>query len=100
MATKIIMPKQGLQMTEGVIIQWLVKEGEKVAVDQALFEMETDKLVITIYAQVGGTLLKIVRGEGEKVPITELIGIVGEPGEDYSALLAESGAASSVAPAP
>lgn len=96
MANKIIMPKQGLQMTEGTIIKWLAKEGDKVLKDEPLFEMETDKLTITIDASEGGTLLKIVRGEGETVPITETIAIVGEPGEDVSALL---GGSSTAAPA-
>lgn len=87
MANKVIMPKQGLQMTEGTIIKWLAKEGDKVVKDEPLFEMETDKLTITIDAMESGTMLKIVRGEGETVPITETIAIVGTPGEDISALL-------------
>ena len=87
MATKVIMPKQGLQMTEGTIISWLAKEGEKVVKDEPLFEMETDKLTITMESPESGTLLKIIKDEGETVPITETIAIVGEPGEDISALL-------------
>jgi pyruvate dehydrogenase E2 component (dihydrolipoamide acetyltransferase) len=47
--------------------------------------METDKLTITIDSTATGTLLKIVRGEGEVVPITETIAIVGEAGTDVSA---------------
>ncbi len=104
MAEKVIMPKQGLQMTEGTILSWLVKEGETCEEGKPLFEMETDKLTITMDAPASGTLLKIVRGEGEVVPITELIGVIGTPGEDISALLAEAGgsapaAATAAAPA-
>jgi len=88
MAHPIIMPKQGLQMTEGTILKWLAAEGSAVRAGEPLFEMETDKLTITIDAQESGTLLKIMRGEGDTVPITELIAVVGEPGEDISALLA------------
>ena len=84
MAERIILPKQGLQMTEGTITEWCVQEGGKVIAGKPLFVMETDKLSITIDAEVSGTLLKIVRGEGETVPITETIAIVGEPGEDIS----------------
>ena len=87
MAQKIIMPKQGLQMTEGTIIKWLKKEGDLVEKGEPLFEMETDKLTITIDASASGTLLKIVRQEGEVVEITETIAIVGTPGEDISACL-------------
>ena len=80
MAKKVIMPKQGLQMTEGTIMQWLVAEGGTVEKGQPLFEMETDKLTITMDAEASGTLLKIVRPVGDTVPITELIAIIGEPG--------------------
>jgi pyruvate dehydrogenase E2 component (dihydrolipoamide acetyltransferase) len=90
MAQKVIMPKQGLQMTEGIIIRWLVQEGSAVKEGEPLFEMETDKLAITIDAAVSGTLLKIVREKGETVPITETIAVIGEAGEDYSSLLIES----------
>ncbi len=81
MATKIIMPKQGLQMTEGTITRWLKKEGETVKEGEPLFEMETDKLTITIDSTAAGTLLKIVHGEGDVVPITETIAWIGEAGE-------------------
>ncbi|KZL89207.1 dihydrolipoamide acetyltransferase family protein [Clostridium magnum] len=90
MATKVIMPKQGLQMTEGTITRWIIAEGGKVEVDQPLFEMETDKLTIEITAPASGTLLKIVKGEGDVVPITETIAVIGEPGEDYSSLLGDA----------
>ncbi|WP_027291982.1 dihydrolipoamide acetyltransferase family protein [Robinsoniella sp. KNHs210] len=89
MAHRIIMPKQGLQMTKGTITQWLKNEGEFVKEGDPLFEMETDKLTITIDAAVSGTLLKILREEGDTVPITDIIAIVGEPGEDIKSLLKE-----------
>jgi pyruvate dehydrogenase E2 component (dihydrolipoamide acetyltransferase) len=91
MAEKIIMPKQGLQMTEGTIVEWLVAEGDAVVEGQPLFTIETDKVTITIDALVSGVLLKITAGPGVTVPITGLIGIVGNPGEDISAILAEAG---------
>lgn len=89
MAEKVIMPKQGLQMTEGTITRWIVREGENCISGQPLFEMETDKLVITIDANVTGKLLKIIAPEGATVPITEIIAIIGQAGEDISALLAQ-----------
>lgn len=100
MAEKVIMPKQGLQMTEGTILSWLVKEGETCEEGKPLFEMETDKLTITMDAPASGTLLKIVRSEGEVVPITELIAVIGTPGEDISSLLTTAApAAQAAAPA-
>ena len=94
MATKVIMTKQGLQMTEGTIISWLAAEGDTVKEGDPIFEMETDKLTIEIGAPTTGTLLKIVRGEGDVVPITETIAFIGEEGEDISDLLAELESAS------
>jgi pyruvate dehydrogenase E2 component (dihydrolipoamide acetyltransferase) len=81
----VIMPKQGLQMTEGTIIKWIKQPGDAVTAGEPLFEMETDKLTITIDAMVSGTLLSILRGEGETVPITENIAIIGEKGEQPAA---------------
>ncbi len=81
MAEKIIMPKQGLQMTEGTIIRWMAQEGEQVREGEPLFEMETDKLTIDIDSTATGTLLKILHPAGDVVPITETIAWVGEPGE-------------------
>ncbi|MBQ8506497.1 MAG: 2-oxo acid dehydrogenase subunit E2 [Clostridia bacterium] len=100
MAQKIILPKQGLQMTEGVITQWLKQEGDAVKEGEPLFEMETDKLSITIDSTATGTVLKLLYEEGDMVPVTETIAIVGEPGEDYSALLAGGEAPAEAAPAP
>ena len=99
MATKVIMPKQGLQMTEGTIVEWKVSEGDSVEDEQAILEIETDKLSIDVNAPAGGVILKILHGQGDVVPVTEMIGIIGEEGEDISALLEEAGK-ESAAPAP
>lgn len=96
MASIVIMPKQGLMMEEGTITSWLKQEGDEVVAGQPLFEMETDKLTITMNAEVSGTLLKILHPAGDTVPITQPIAVVGAPGEDISALL---GGAAPAAPA-
>ncbi len=106
MATIVIMPKQGLMMEEGTITSWLKKEGEAVTAGEPLFEMETDKLTITMDAEASGTLLKILHPEGDVVPITQPIAVLGEPGEDISGLLgggaapAQAAAPAEAAPAP
>ena len=106
MATIVIMPKQGLMMEEGTITKWLKKEGEAVTAGEPLFEMETDKLTITMDAEASGTLLKIIHPEGDVVPITQPIAVLGEPSEDVSALLgggaapAQAAAPAEAAPAP
>ena len=93
MASVIIMPKQGLLMEEGTITQWLVKEGEQTTEGAPLFEIETDKLTITMDSTATGTVLKILHPEGDTVPITQPIAIVGQPGEDISGLLGDAPAA-------
>ncbi len=98
MAQKIIMPKQGLQMTEGVITQWLAQEGDFINEGQPLFEMETDKLSITIDSTATGTILKLLYEEGDMVPVAETIAIVGEPGEDFASLLQNADEVSGAAP--
>ncbi|MBQ9941767.1 MAG: biotin attachment protein, partial [Christensenellaceae bacterium] len=67
MAHEIIMPKQGLQMTEGTILKWLASVGDAVKEGEPLFEIETDKLTITIDSTASGTLIDIVHGEGDVV---------------------------------
>ena len=88
MAHKIIMPKQGLQMTEGVITQWLKQEGDEIKEGEPLFEMETDKLSIAIDSTASGTILKLLYEEGDMVPVTETIAYVGPAGTDIEAALA------------
>jgi len=80
------MPKQGLQMTEGMVSKWLVPEGGECRKDEPLFEIETDKTAITIGAPENGTLLKIVALEGETVPVAEIIAYIGKLGENADAL--------------
>ncbi len=81
MATSIIMPKAGMAMEEGTVVKWLVAEGEKVEQGEPLLEILTDKVNMEIEAQASGTLLKILKREGEVVPVTQVIGYIGEPGE-------------------
>ncbi len=90
MAIKVIMPKQGLQMKKGTIRKWLINEGESIEAEAPLFEIETDKLTIEITSPASGTLLKIIRQEGEVVPITDTVAAIGEPDEDISDILAEA----------
>jgi len=64
MAQKIIMPKQGLQMTEGLITLWYKCEGDTISEGEPLFDMETDKTAITIDSTASGTILKLLFEEG------------------------------------
>ena len=81
MATAIIMPKAGMAMEEGTIVKWLKAEGEQVSQGEALLEILTDKVNMEVEAQVSGTLIRILKKEGDVVPVTRTIGYIGEPGE-------------------
>lgn len=81
MVEKIIMPKLGLTMEEGVINKWLVKEGDQVEKGDALFEVATDKVNMEVESTANGVVLKIVAKEGETIPITQTVAYIGKPGE-------------------
>ena len=88
MATPIIMPKFG-QMTEvSAIVEWLKKEGDKVAKGDILFTVETDKSVMDVEAFEAGTLVKIVVQPGVNVPVQTAVGFLGQPGEPIPAIVA------------
>jgi pyruvate dehydrogenase E2 component (dihydrolipoamide acetyltransferase) len=97
MAKILEMPKLSPTMEEGVLAAWHKKEGDAIAVDDLLAEVETDKATMEFRAFDKGTLLKILVEPGAKVLLGQPVAIVGEKGEDASALAAKAG---SGAPAP
>lgn len=78
MATEITVPKLGESVSEGTVIQWLKQEGEAVAVDEALVELETDKVSIEVPSPTAGVLTKIIAQAGEDVAIGALLAEVDE----------------------
>jgi len=78
---KVIMPKLGPDMESGIIQKWLKKEGDKVEVGDVLLEIMTDKISIEVEANDAGYLKKILRLEGEEVPVTEIIAYIGGKNE-------------------
>lgn len=92
MATTINMPKMGLSMKTGTVVKWLKNEGDAVKKGEPVAEVMTEKITNTVEAPADGILLKIVAEKKAKLPINGLMGIIGEPGEDISALLAQAGA--------
>ena len=69
MATDVILPSLGFDMTEGTLASWLKKEGERVEKDQAIAEIETEKATVEIVATVSGVLAKIIVKAGQTVPV-------------------------------
>lgn len=90
MAEVIRMPKMSDTMVEGVIANWLKKEGDVIKSGDIIAEVETDKATMELENYEDGTLLYIGIKAGEAVPVDGIIAIVGTPGEDYSSLLQAS----------
>lgn len=90
MAEVIRMPKMSDTMVEGVIANWLKKEGDVIKSGDIIAEVETDKATMELENYEDGTLLYIGVKVGEAVPVDGIIAIVGTPGEDYSSLLADA----------
>jgi len=86
MAEIIRMPRMSDTMEEGNIIGWLKKVGDKVEPGETLAEVETDKATMELDAYVEGILLHIAVPEGT-VAIDGIIGVIGQPGEDWQSAL-------------
>ncbi|MBF9253733.1 pyruvate dehydrogenase complex dihydrolipoamide acetyltransferase [Pontibacter sp. 172403-2] len=86
-ASIIRMPKMSDTMTEGVLVSWLKKVGDKVKSGDVLAEVETDKATMELEAYEDGTLLYTGVKAGDSVPVDAVIAIIGEAGADYQALL-------------
>jgi pyruvate dehydrogenase E2 component (dihydrolipoamide acetyltransferase) len=93
------MPVLGLTMEEGTITKWLKHEGDTVAKEEPLFEVETDKSAVEVGAPASGVLSQIIAQVGQTVAIRQPIAVIAEPGESVEAVSAPSPAAAASAPA-
>jgi pyruvate dehydrogenase E2 component (dihydrolipoamide acetyltransferase) len=99
MAEVILMPRLSDTMTEGVIASWHKKIGEPVKKGDLLAEIETDKATMELESYQNGTLLHIGTPNGGKLQVNDLLAIIGEKGEDITALVAQHAGGGSAAPA-
>ncbi|MCB1340980.1 MAG: acetoin dehydrogenase dihydrolipoyllysine-residue acetyltransferase subunit [Pseudooceanicola sp.] len=76
MLKAIRMPKWGLAMEEGTIVEWLRSVGDEVAEGDDLIDIETTKITNTLQATNAGRLVRIVAGDGEVMPVGALIGVL------------------------
>ncbi len=84
MASSFKLPDLGEGLTEGEVARWLVADGQEIAEDDPLVEIQTDKATVEIPSPYAGTVLRILVAEGEVVPVgTELV-VIGQPGEVVS----------------
>ena len=89
MAEEIILPKWGLTMEEGTVRSWLKEEGDPVAVDEVIGEVETDKITNELVAPISGILAKILVQPDETVEVNTVLAIVAATVEEAAAIRAQ-----------
>jgi pyruvate dehydrogenase E2 component (dihydrolipoamide acetyltransferase) len=87
MAEIVYMPKLSDTMTEGVVAEWTKKVGDSVSSGEVLAEIETDKATMEFESFYDGVLLHIGVEKGKAAPVNSILAIIGQKGEDISALL-------------
>ncbi len=92
MAQILGLPKLSPTMEEGVLVRWTKKEGDKVAPGDLIAEVETDKANMDFNVEDSGVLLKFLVKEGDTVKLGAPVAIIGNAGEDITALLAQAAA--------
>ncbi len=93
MTVDLLMPKLGLTMTEGVLLEWKVAPGDRFAKGDILFVVETDKAATDIEAEADGSLAERLVGEGETVPVGQPVGRISGAGGRVEAAAAANGKA-------
>jgi 2-oxoglutarate dehydrogenase E2 component (dihydrolipoamide succinyltransferase) len=78
MATPIVVPGLGESVTEATVAKWMKKVGDPVKADEALAELETDKVTQELFAPAAGTLAEIIAPAGSTVAIGAVIGQISE----------------------
>jgi biotin carboxyl carrier protein len=76
------LPDLGEGLTEGEVARWLVSEGQEIAEDDPLVEIQTDKTTVEIPSPAAGKVARIMVGEGEVVPVGTVLVVIGEDGAE------------------
>jgi len=82
MAVEFHLPDLGEGMAEAELVRWLVKPGDKVTLDQAIAEVQTDKAVVEIPSPAAGTILTLDVAEGQTVPVETLLLTIEDEAQD------------------
>ena len=80
MAYEFKLPDLGEGLTEGEVARWLVSEGQVIAEDEPLVEIQTDKTTVEIPSPAAGRVARIRVGEGEVVPVGTVLVVIGDDG--------------------
>src|SRR5438093_8138582 len=82
MPVDVIMPQMGESIQEGTLVKWLKKPGDRVARDEPLFEISTDKVDSEIPSPASGVLTQVLVPEGQTVQINTVVALIdGEPSQ-------------------
>ncbi|AMQ20288.1 dihydrolipoamide acetyltransferase family protein [Geobacillus sp. JS12] len=81
MAVEIIMPKLGMSMEEGTVVEWLKKKGDPVKKGESIVVISSDKIEKDIEAPQDGVLLEIIVQQDETAEVGKVIGYIGQEGE-------------------
>lgn len=100
MATEVTLPRLGQGMESGTIVRWLKAEGDEVAQDEPLYELDTEKVTQEVESPATGVLLRIVAPEGSEVPVGAPICVIGAVGEEVVVSASPAPAAQAPAAAP
>src|SRR6058998_906560 len=95
MRVDVIMPQMGESIAEGTLTKWLKKAGDKVARDEPIFEISTDKVDAEIPSPAAGVLAAIKVSEGQTVPINTIVALIET---EAGAVIAAEAPASKPAP--
>ena len=100
MAVEIKVPTLGESVTEATVAKWLVKTGDRVAVDQPLCELETDKVTVEVNASVAGTIAELAVEEGASVQVGGVLCHIEAGAAGAAGAVAPKPAAAPAAPKP
>ncbi len=100
MSSNIVVPALGESITEATVAKWMKQQGESIAADEALVELETDKVTLEVFAPAAGVLSEIRVAEGQTVEVGAVLGVIGDgAGTAKAAPAAKPAAAPAAAPA-
>src|SRR6185369_12872441 len=99
MPAEITMPQLSDTMTEGTVVKWLKKEGDKVKEGEIIAEIETDKATMEYESSESGTIARLDATEGQKVPVGQRIALIATGGEKLEDIKKSGGGAKPAAPA-
>lgn len=82
MATNVLLPQWGMNMDDGTLVKWLVKEGDDVQPGQPLVEIETAKINSELESPTAGVVAHIMSEEGTVVKVGDIVVVIGAPDEN------------------